>query len=97
MTLGDREGLLARIRQVRSLAATREAHTSDVDPDILQSEQVKALEARLAHLEHLVEGLQDSVHRESERHDKLIAELKAHIQPGAIGTALADDERSRKL
>jgi dihydroorotase-like cyclic amidohydrolase len=47
--------------------------------------------------ERLVEGLQDSVHRESKRHAKLIAELQAQIQPGAMGAALARDARSRGL
>ncbi|HZO79440.1 MAG TPA: hypothetical protein VFB39_15470 [Solirubrobacteraceae bacterium] len=58
---------------------------------------MRALEARVAHLEQLVEGLQDSVHRETERHGKLIAELQAQIQPGAMGAALAEDARDRGL
>jgi hypothetical protein len=51
----------------------------------------------MAHLERLVEGLQDSVHRESERHAKLIAGLQADVQPGAMGAALAEDARDRGL
>jgi hypothetical protein len=51
----------------------------------------------VAHLEQLVEGLQDSVHRESERHDVLITELQAQIQPGAMGAALAKEARDRGL
>ncbi len=58
---------------------------------------MRALETRVGHLERLLEGLQDSVHRESERHAKLIAELQAKIEPGAMGTALADDARNRGL
>ena len=95
MTVGDREGLIARIRQVRRLATARDRPKSDAgDP---QAERLQALEVRLAHLEQLVEGLQDSVHRESERHAKLIAELQTQVQPGAIGAALAEDVRSRGL
>ena len=95
MTVGDREGLIARIRQVRRLATARDrpkSHAGDSQP-----ERLRALEARVAHLEQLVEGLQDSVHRESERHGKLIAELQAQIQPGAMGAALAKDVRNRGL
>lgn len=92
----EREGLIARIRQVRRLArpADAPARQSTVEP---QDDRMQALEARVAHLEQLVQGLQDSVHRESERHGKLIAELQGQIQPGAMGSALAEDARSRGL
>ena len=76
MTVGGREGLIARIRGWIG---------------------IKPLEARIAHLERLVEGLQDSVHRESERHERLIAELQAQIKPDAMGAALAKDARRRGL
>ncbi len=94
--MGEREGLIARIRQFRRLAvlADPSAKRSIVDP---QDDRIRALEGRVAHLERLLEGLQDSVHRESERHEKLIAELKTQIQPAAMGAALAKDARSRGL
>jgi hypothetical protein len=91
----DRAGLITRIRQVRRPPTVRDQPTSEVGgpaPDRLQ-----ALEARVAHLEHQLEGLQDSVHRESERHAKLIAELESRVQPGAMGAALAEDARNRGL
>jgi len=95
MTVGDREGLIARIRQVRRLATARERPPSDVgDP---QAERLQALETRMAHVEQLIQGLQDSVHRESERHARLIAELQAQTQPGTMGAALAEDARNRGL
>ena len=96
MSMREREGLIARIRQLRRTAAAGDASAgrSTVDP---RDDQVHALEVRVAHLEQLVEGLQDSVHRESERHGKVIAELQAQIQPGAMGAALAEDARSRGL
>jgi hypothetical protein len=96
MIVGEREGVLARVRQLRRSAAGAGApdRRSSVDP---QDDRVTLLEARVAHLERLVEGLQDSVHRESERHEKLIAELQGQIQPGAMGAALAEDARSRGL
>jgi vacuolar-type H+-ATPase subunit I/STV1 len=100
--MGEREGLIARIRQTRRSAANAEAASrrSTVDAQDgrgTRDERVDELEARIAHLERLVEGLQDSVHRESERHAKLIAELQSQIQPGAMGAALAEDARSRGL
>jgi hypothetical protein len=58
---------------------------------------IDGIETRLAHLEQLVEGLQDAVHRDSERKDKLIAELQAQIQPAAMGAALSKDARDRRL
>ena len=94
MTTGEREGLIARIRQMRRAAAARERPNSDEGPDV---DRVQALEARVAHVEQLLEGLQDSVHRESERHAKLIAELQDQVRPEAMRAALAEDTRSRGL
>jgi hypothetical protein len=91
----ERAGLIARIRQVRRVAAAAERtdkYPRDPDPD-----RFRSLEARVAHMEQLVEGLQDSVHRESERHLKLIEELQTQIQPGAMGASLAEDARKRGL
>ena len=95
MTVSDREGLIARIRQVRRLATARDRPKSPAaDPP---AERLQALEVRLAHLEQLVEGLQDSVHRESERHGKMIADLQTQIQPGTMGASLAEEARNRGL
>jgi hypothetical protein len=98
----EHEGLIARICQLGRSAASAEGspRRSTVDPQDgrdTRDDRVDALEARMAHLERLVEGLQDSVRRESERHAKLIAELQGQIQPGAMGAALAEDARSRGL
>lgn len=95
MTTDDREGLIARIRQVRRIALVRDQ--PKVDTEVPEGERLRALETRVAHLEQLLEGLQDSVHRESERHDKLIAGLQSQLQPGALGAAMADDARDRGL
>jgi hypothetical protein len=95
MTTRDREGLVARIRQIRRPATPPDRPDEGAgDP---QPDQMQALERRVAHLERLVEGLQDSVHRESERHSKLIAELQAQVEPGAMSASLADDARNRGL
>ena len=95
MTAGDREGLIARIRQVRRPATVRDR--SQADPHPSDDARLRALEARVAHLEDLLEGLQDSVHRESARHAKLIAELQGQVEPGTMSAALADDARTRGL
>lgn len=92
----ERESLIARIRYLRRVAGAAEAQplaaTSDVD-----SSRLEGVERRLSHLEQLLEGLQDSVHRESLRQSKRIAELEARIEPGALGAALDKDARERGL
>ena len=95
MTGGDRDGLIARIRQVRRIATVRDRPRDDSEDS--QDVRLRSLEARVTHIERQLEGLQDSVHRESERHAKLIAELQAQVEPGAMSAALADDARNRGL
>ena len=96
MTLGDRERLLRRIRQIRRTAA-RPGDRLPNDAADPQLNRLQALELRVAHLEQLLEALQDSVHRESERHAELIATLQAQVDPRAMGAALAKDARNRGL
>jgi hypothetical protein len=92
----ERERLIARIRQVRRVTrATEEAAKPPAGDPVL--ERLDLLEARITHLESLVQGLQDSVHRESSRQAKRIAELETRIEPGALGKALSDDARARGL
>jgi TolA-binding protein len=95
MTASDREGLIARIRQIRRPVTARERPSSDADD--LQPDQLRSLEGRVAHLEQLLQGLQDSVHRESERHARMITELQNQVQPDAMGAALAENVRNRGL
>jgi uncharacterized coiled-coil protein SlyX len=94
MNTGDRDGLVARIRQIRRPTEARPPTEADKPQ---AEERLRSLEARVAHLEGMVEGLQDSVHRESGRHSQLIADLQAQVEPGAMGAALADDARNRGL
>ncbi len=91
----EREGLVSRIRQIRrSAAAEKPPQSSTANPD---GSAIRSLETRVTHLESLLEGLQDSVHRESERQGRQIAELQAQIQPSAMGAALTKDARDRGL
>jgi hypothetical protein len=92
----EREGLVARIRQLRRADAGSDEQARPSTPGPEQA-ALHALEARVAHLEQLVQGLQDSVHRESRRQGKRIAELEARIQPPALGKALSEDARDRGL
>src|SRR5579863_7166084 len=97
MTLGDRERLLRRIRQIRRTATPPSGDRPLTDARDPQLDRLETLEARVAHLEQLLEALQDSVHRESERHAELITALQAQIAPGAMSAALAKDARNRGL
>jgi hypothetical protein len=92
----EHEGLVARIRQIRraDTSSNGRAGRSATDQD---QAGLHALEARIAYLEQLVQGLQDSVHRESRRQDKRIAELEARIQPASLVKALSEDARERGL
>jgi hypothetical protein len=92
----ERESLITRIRQMRRAAAAGDQQpTRDpADPD---GPRVADLERRVAHLEGLLEGLQDSVHRESLRLDRRIAELDARLEPGALAVELSRDARERGL
>jgi hypothetical protein len=103
MTMSDREGLIARIRLMRRPVAApdraneRPNERPGTDPDDPQPERIRLLEARVAHLESLLQGFQDSVHRESKRHSELIAELQNQVEPGAMSAVLAEDARNRGL
>ncbi len=94
--MAERERLIARIRQIRRVFTAADQQTRPVTSGPAQDE-LRALEARISHIEQLVEGLQDSVYRESTRLVKRIGEVEARIQPAALGRALSDDARERGL
>ena len=96
MSVREREGLVARIRQIRR-ASTKADEPARASTSGVGQDELRALEARITHLEQLVQGLQDSVHRESMRQGQRIAELEARIQPAALGRALSEDARERGL
>ena len=96
MSSREREGLIARIRQIRRTTepSPARARASEIQHE---DDELQLLEDRLTHLERLVQGLQDSVHRESKRQAAQIAELEAQVQPAALGRALSEDARNRGL
>jgi len=89
------EGLVGRIRQTRRANAAESDAAAGLAPGAL--DQIDGLEQRVAHLERLLEGFQDSVYRESERHASMITELQLKVEPGAMSAALAEDARNRGL
>lgn len=96
MSMHEREGLIARIRHLRRTAAAADPRSATASSNADRI-RLGVLEERIAHLEQLVEGLQDSVYRESERHGARIAELEAQTQPAALAATLSRDARKRGL
>jgi hypothetical protein len=96
MSIRERDGLVTRIRQIRraSAAGTASPPAAPVELDPLQAE---ALEARIAHLEEMVEGLQDSVYREFQRTTKRITDLENRLDPTTLAAELSRDARERGL
>ncbi|HET9102068.1 MAG TPA: hypothetical protein VFN55_01840 [Solirubrobacteraceae bacterium] len=87
--------LVGRLRQLRGTGPT---------PDVTSALRSRAdevrsaeLQARVAHLEQLVQGLQDSVYRESRRQEKRIADLEAQVEPVTMAAALSEEARRRGL
>jgi hypothetical protein len=105
------EGLVGRIRQSRranaadgdaasggdGAAGERAGATGAAGGGDGELDRTGRLEQRIAHLERLLEGFQDSVYRESERHAKMITELQLQVEPGAMSASLAEDARNRGL
>ena len=60
-------------------------------------ERLAALERRITDLESLLEGLQDSVHREAVRREGDIEELRKKTLPGEIARALGEHGRRHGL
>ena len=91
------DGLVARIRNIGKALPTPDVVTRLRQPPATDTVAAPDdLRARVVHLEQLVQGLQDSVYRESQRQDKRIAELEARLDPAALAAALgppADDRR----
>ena len=96
MSFHERESLLARIRQIRR-TAERSNQPATPGGGGRDQDAIPALEARMAHLEQLLQGLQDSVHREARRQGKRIAELEARIEPATLNQALSRDARERGI
>ena len=59
--------------------------------------RVPALEKRILHLEAMIEGLQDAVHRESLRTNTKLEEMRKQLEPAELSRSLSRDRRQRGL
>jgi uncharacterized coiled-coil protein SlyX len=60
-------------------------------------DRVPALERRIAHLEQMIEGLQDAVHRETVRTQSRLDEIARELEPAELTRKLSKDQRERGL
>src|ERR1700742_1410298 len=91
-------GIMAPIRQMQKSVSGAQATSptsGSARPPV--SDQVVELRNRVAHLEQLVQGLQDSVHRASQRQDERVSEIEKRLDPAVIAAALSQDARDRGL
>lgn len=77
------------------LLGRRPAESESVTP--VPTDRIQGLEQRVAHLEAMVEGLQDGVHREATRTKAEIDELRRRTEPAEMSQALSRDARRRGL
>jgi uncharacterized coiled-coil protein SlyX len=97
-----RRGLFARVIERRRLenppppdeGAVSLRDDPHADP---QDARIASLETRLDHLESLVEGLQDAVHRDSARHEREIRDLDEKTDPGQMSRSIAEHNREHGL
>jgi hypothetical protein len=59
------------------------------------ADELSALRVRLDHLEAALEGLQDAVYRDAQRHARELAQLRHEIQPAEMARALSTEARRR--
>jgi len=93
----QREGLIARVRQIRLAASAGDARSATGPADAQSIATLSDLEVRIVHLEEQLRGLQDSVHRENVRTAGRLADLEARVEPAALAVALSRDARERGL
>ena len=74
-----------------------EAPAPEAQPAGSAEERIARLEARIDHLERLLEGLQDSVHREGARREDAIETLNRRTDPAAMARELSRYEREHGL
>ena len=94
----QRSGLVGRIRQMQRAAPAPDAPESPAPDSGRDPAQGDAeLRARVAHLEQLVQGLQDSVYRESQRQDKRLEDIERRLDPATLAAELSRNARQRGL
>lgn len=96
----EADRLAARIRQIRRAFAPPDASPGSGAPAASAPPELDPLTdlgVRVSHLEQMVQGLQDSIYRDSQRYDKRITDLEARVDPAALAAALSKDARERGL
>jgi uncharacterized coiled-coil protein SlyX len=90
------QAIMARLGLKARRTGARDAPGGDpaeAPPD----ERLSALETKVAHLEATLEGLQDSVYRETTRLDERVEHLQQKTEPHVISQALSADARRRGI
>lgn len=67
------------------------------EPGDVPTEKIESLEKRVSHLETMLEGLQDNLHREITRTNVQIEELRKRTEPAEMSRAISEDARHRGL
>jgi len=92
----EHTGLLDRVSTLIGPGRKRPATEARQGPEP-EDHSAEALEARIAHLETVVESLQDALYRHAQVQDERVKELRHAVQPEQIARALSDDARRRGL
>ena len=84
-------------RRVRRVWRSRKQRPSRPALDVGWERRLETLEARTEHLELVLEGLQDAVHRRAVHEDESIGELRRRTEPDQIARDLSRNARRRGL
>ena len=84
-------------QRVRRLWRSGEQRSKPPGPDTGWQRRLETLEARTEHLELVLEGLQDAVHRRAILEDESIGELRRRTEPDQIARDLNRNARERGL
>lgn len=85
--------LLDRVVQQRR----RTVDQSESSEDKSRQDRLAALEDRVGHLERVLEGLQDSVHRVAVRQEQEMEALRQKVEPAQIARALGRHSQQQGL
>jgi hypothetical protein len=83
--------------RVRRMWRSGEQRAGGPPADRSWERRLEALEASTEHLEYVLEGLQDAVHRRAVLEDESIGELRKRTEPEQIARDLSRNARTRGL
>lgn len=86
--------MLDRVIGLRRIRRAREERVRGASAP---ANPVRTLEERVTHLEAMIEGLQDAVHRDSRRTHEELDALRRRMEPSELSRALSRDQRERGL